>query len=231
MLRKILDFVKEHKKVFIISGAVILLLLIAFVIYLIVRPKPPVIEEDTYYGEGAYEGRIASQNYGKSEGFYTPESAGEKVYIDFGNGNYDITDMIEGWSFGIPEVNLKKYASLVGLSLTNQKPDKYIGAYGAEVYANGEDVDLEKRKSWYLLDEEGNWIATYLVTSKKVVDNNGIVHEALSVAREDESDEDKAPIVSVSVLPYKKDGYIFDVTAELRYEDNLTRIILSPVEQ
>lgn len=189
--------------------------LVAFLIFIALvlikkndKPKAYDLEDETLF-----VGKVASQDYGKSDAFYKNDT-GKKLFVDFGNGYYDFTDFTEGWSFGVPMVDLQKFADTVGLSLTKQVPENYISVGTFDVYSEDDDIDLSKREKWFLRDPASGWYEVVTVTSKRAFDSNGkhVLANAATI-----TDENGAPIVDLSLLPAVRDEK-YELGSEMVYE-------------
>lgn len=178
---------------------------------------------------GYVPGVMVNQSFGTSDSYYQGEE-GKDVIINIGNGEYNITDDIVKWSFGTPVISMKKAAEITGLTFTKEKPKEYMAPSYYEVYAPDEDVDLSKRTAYFLVDSDGNYLM-YKGGSSYVFDKNGIMY-AMSYFPEVNPEDENDILVSVTGLPYLKDGKITGLgLASFEYKENKTIISLSEQQQ
>lgn len=153
-------------------------------------------------------GIMVTQNFGSSDSFYKGEE-GVPVYVDFGAGEYEITNDIVKWSFGAPVISLKRVADMAKLTLSTTEPETYKHVSYYEVYAPGEDADTTTRTPYYLIDKEGNYLQ-YKLGSSYIFDKDGN-QTAVSYFPEANPDDPEDAYISVMALPYLKDGLIAGV--------------------
>lgn len=149
---------------------------------------------DTYGKTDA--GQYISVNMGDSDEFYKP-AEGTKTILNFGQGNYDITQDIVKWSFSQPIVNLPQLGEKMGLKFQIEKPKGYVSKTRYEIYSPDDDPDISQRSKVFLVADNGDYIC-YTIGSRIVEDSKGnVIYTTYPVTLDGET-----LCIAASNLPY-----------------------------
>lgn len=152
-----------------------------------------------------HDAKYANQWVGKERGAsdeFFQDTENRKIILNFGKGNFDITDCVVKWMYGEPIVNLNKIAAVMGLELSLKKPEGFIKLERSEMYLPEDAPELEYRYQYdvYLLGPDGSSIR--YKTGSTIQEDNEHYAYLNTFQVEGDRENNYETLISISEVPY-----------------------------
>lgn len=148
-----------------------------------------------------------TQQEGKDKGTFYSGDNNTVVKISNGKNTVDVSKMIKGWSFGVPLIGLRDFASLYNLNITDlpMREMDLATSSTVDVYSGSNEVSNELHML-YLYDKDWHTVK-YCNLSRKALFENHEIQSATVPQYDPNTDDlivaiDQLPVVDNSVISF-----------------------------